>query len=96
MKLIIIILIIVGIWFAHSKMGISFGKIGAALFLLVAWALKTSGGEEKQIKDMAGQVQHADDDQLVAWTRQYDNQHLNNMAARELQRRYGDNWRRYV
>lgn len=96
MTLIFIILIIVGLWFAHSKMGVSFGAIGAAVAGIVMWALKTSGSEDKEISDIADKVQRADDQELVSWVHQRENIHLNNMAARELKRRYGSEWRKYV
>lgn len=101
--MIVILLILViagGAWFVHAKMGYSWSKIltgaGVALVGIVGWALRTESNTNKHLHESADQVYNASSEQLANWAMQNDDPTLRDMADRELRKRHGDNWRRYL
>ncbi|WEE36052.1 hypothetical protein [Lactiplantibacillus paraplantarum] len=90
MKLIILIVIIGGVWFAHSKLGIKWSSIflglGAAGVAIVAWANKTNRDTRQQGHDRVNQFSGYDNYKLKNFINDFSNDPMERQTASRILR----------
>jgi len=95
LKLIILIIVIGGIWYAHSKMGVKWSSIfmgiGAAVVGLISWSNKYNKDMRQQGHDSVNQLSKLTNYELKNFINDYSNDAMERQTAHNILRSRQEN-----
>ncbi|MCS8602912.1 hypothetical protein [Lactiplantibacillus pentosus] len=95
LKLVFIIVLIGGIWFVHSKLGVKWSSIfmglGAAVVALVSWSSKSNSSSRKAGHDLVNRLSSLTNYELKNFINDYNNDPMERQTAHNILRSRQEN-----